>query len=366
MDIWRVRPSGGDAERVTQHNSRVSHPVFINRRTLMYLASDKDGSGPWLYSVDIDRGDSHRVSVGLDRYTSLAASADGTRLVATRANPNGSLWRVPLGESAVDASAAKPISLTTGRGFSPRLGPGYLLYVSSRGGGDGIWKLANGATTELWSEADARVIGGPEIARDGRQIVFSVEQRGATLLYAINADGTNARVVTASLGLRGAPAWAPDGQSITSAANVDGTPRLFRISLDGATTPLVADYGVDPAWFPSGDFLVYSGPDIGTTFAVKAATNDGKPYPVPNLTLTRGARRLRFLPGRRALVVMRGDIEHKNLWLVDLDTGAERQLTNLPADFNVRDFDVAPDGREIVLERVQDRSDVVLIELPTR
>ena len=364
MDIWRVRSGGGAAERVTHHNSRVSHPVFLDRRTLMYLASDEHGSGPWLHTVDVDRGESRRVNIGFDQYTSLSASADGRRMVATRANPNGSLWRLPLGESMVDASSATAISLTTGRGFSPRLGPGYLLYVSARGGSDGIWKLSNGATTELWSEADAQVIGGPDITSDGRQIAFSVEQRGATLLYVINADGTNARVVTSSLELRGAPAWAPDGRSITSAANVDGMPRLFRISLDGATAPLTPDYGVDPAWFPGGDFLVYSGPDIGTTFAVKAASRDGKPHAVPSLTLTRGSRRLRFLPGRRALIVMRGDIEHKNLWLVDLDTGTERQLTNLAADFDVRDFDVAPDGREIVIERVQERSDVVLIELP--
>ena len=60
---------------------------------------------------------------------------------------------------------------------------------------------------------------------------------------------------------------------------------------------------------------------------------------------------------------MRGEIQHKNLWLIDLETGAERQLTNLASDFNVRDFDVSPDGREIVLERVQERSGVVLIDL---
>jgi hypothetical protein len=38
-------------------------------------------------------------------------------------------------------------------------------------------------------------------------------------------------------------------------------------------------------------------------------------------------------------------------------------LTDLAPDFNVRDFDVSPDGREIVLERVQEHSDVVLIDL---
>ena len=363
MDIWRVRPTGGAAERITHHNSRVSHPVVLDYRTLMYLASDRDGSGPWLHTLDVERGVPHRVGAGLDRYTSLAASADGRRLVATLANPKGTLWRLLVADTPVDASAATPISLPTGRGFSPRLGPDYLLYVSSKGTSDGIWKLASGAAAELWSAPDARIVGGPEVAPDGQRVVFSVEQRGRRLLYLMNADGTGARVVTESLELRGAPAWTPDGQSITSAANVDGTPHIFRISLDGAPVSLVQEYSLDPVWSPGGDFLVYSGADIGTTFPVKAVTAAGSAYSFPNLTLTRGARRLRFFHGRHALVAMRGEIQHKNLWLIDLDTGAERQLTNLAPDFNVRDFDVSPDGREIVLERVQEHSDVVLIEL---
>ena len=363
LDIWRIGPTGGVAERITQHNSRVTHPVLLNQRTLMYLASDRDGSGPYLHSVDVERRVPHRVGTGLDRYASLAASADGRRLVATRASPKGTLWRMTIADTPVDASAAVPISLTTGPGFSPRLGPGYLLYVSSKGTSDGIWKLADGAATDLWSSPEARIIGGPEVAPDGHQIAFSVAQRGKTLLYVMNADGTNARVVTDSLELRGAPAWTPDGQSITSAATVDGIPHLFRISLDGARVPLLHEYSVDPVWSPGGDFLVYSGADIGTTFPVKAVTAAAKPHTIPNLTLTRGSRRLRFFHGQRALVMMRGELEHKNLWLVDLETGTERQLTNLAPGFNVRDFDISPDGREIVLERVQEHSDVVLIDL---
>ena len=264
------------------------------------------------------------------------------------------------------ARPRRPIPLTTGRGFSPRLGPDYLLYVSSKGSGDVIWKLADGATTELWSGPEARIIGGPEIAPDGRRLAFSADQDGKTLLYVINTDGTNVRVVTDSLELRGAPAWTPDGRSITSAADVDGTPHLFNISLDGAATPLVRDYSVDPVWSPAGDFVVYSGADIGTTFAVKSVAANGTPHPVPDLTLTRGARRLRFLRGQRMLVVMRGDIQHKDLWQIDLGSGTERQLTSLPADVNVRDFDVSPDGREIVFEQVQEQSNVVLINLAPR
>jgi len=61
---------------------------------------------------------------------------------------------------------------------------------------------------------------------------------------------------------------------------------------------------------------------------------------------------------------LQGEIQHKNLWLIDLETGAKRQLTNLAADFDIRDFDISPDGREVVLDRVQERSDVELLDLP--
>ena len=362
MDIWRINPSGGMAEQITHHNSRVSYPIAWNRRTLMYLATDSSGSGPWLYSLDVSRREAHRVSSGVDRYTSLAASADGRRLVLTLASPKGTFWRVQLSDALFDASGATPIPLTTAGGFSPRVGRDYLLYASSKGTSHSIWKLANGTTTEIWSAPEARIIGGPDIEPGGQRIAFSIEHGGKTALYVMNADGTGARAVTESLQLEGSPAWAPDGQSITTAANVNGTPQLFTVSLDGSTRSLVTDYSTDPAWAPDGEMVVYSGPDIGTTFSIKAANPSG-PVSLPNLTLTRGARRVRFLPERRALVVMRGEVLHKNLWLIDLATGIERQLTDVPADFNIRDFDVSPDGSQIVLERVEEDSDIVLLEM---
>jgi dipeptidyl aminopeptidase/acylaminoacyl peptidase len=69
-----------------------------------------------------------------------------------------------------------------------------------------------------------------------------------------------------------------------------------------------------------------------------------------------------LLAGGHALVVLRGEIQHKNLWLIDLDTGAERQLTDLRPDFDIQNFDISPDGHEVVLERAQQSSDVLLID----
>jgi Tol biopolymer transport system component/tRNA A-37 threonylcarbamoyl transferase component Bud32 len=365
FDIWRITPDGGTPERITSQLGRVTYPVFLDRRTLMYLNSDPDGSGPRLYSIDVERRIPHRLTSGLERYTSLAASADGRRLVVTLARTKRTLWRLRIAGSPTEVPAAAQVSLTTSTGFFPRLGPNYLLYVSATGSSENIWKLANGTATELWSGQGARILGGPAISADGRYIAFSAQQRGQALLYVMHSDGTNARIVADSLDLQGAPAWMPDGQSITAAANDHGVPHLYRIPVDGRSpVAFVQEWSLDPVWAPSGRFVVYSGADIGTTFSVKAITVEGAAHPLPALTLTRGARRLAFLPGGRAIVFLRGEIQHKNLWLIDLETGSERQLTNLAPDFDIRDFDVSPDGREVVLERAQERSDVVLLDLP--
>jgi Tol biopolymer transport system component len=367
LDIWRIPATGGTPERITTHETRVTHPVFLDERILLYLARDGEGGGPWLYAVDVERRVPHRVGFGLERYTSLQASGDGTRLVATLTTQQNALWRLPLTSAPVEPSAAERLSLSTGSGSFPRLGAGYVLYVSSKGGSDSIWRLHDDAASEVWSAADERMIGAPAISRDGRLIAFATTRNNVRSLHVAGADGTNARVLTQALELQGTPAWSPDGRSITVSAVVDGIPRLFNVPVDGgAPSMFVKEHASEPVWSPDGKFVLYSGPDVGTTFAVKAAGPDGRPYPLPPLTLTRGERHLSFLPGGRELVVLRGEIGHKNFWRIDVTSGTEQQLTNFPREFNVRDFDISPDGSQLIVEQVAEASDVVLIERPRR
>ena len=367
LDIWRILPSGGTPERITGHSGRVTHPVLFGRRTLLYLASDSDGTGPWLYSIDVERRIPHRLTSGFDSYTSLSASANGNRLVATRTNTKRTLWRLKIGNSPDGQEPPSRISLSSNTGFSPRLGPNYLLYLSAKGKSESIWREAPGSARELWSGTGVHILGAPAITPDGQQVAFCFEQRGKKFLEVMNADGTGVRVVSNSLNVQDTLAWAPDQRSITAAVEDYGTPRLFRVPVDGRSpTPFVSQYSVYPAWAPGGDFAVYSGPDIGTTFTVKAISTAGYPHPFPPLNLTRGARHVAFLPDGHALLFLKGDLQHKDLWAMDLETGAQRQLTRLGADFDIRDFDISPDGKNVVLERAQGRSDVVLIQLPRR
>jgi Tol biopolymer transport system component len=365
-DIWRIRASGAGLERITFHDSRVSHPVLLDGHTLVYLASDPQGSGPWLYALNVEQRVPHRISFGLERYTSLAASAGGTRLVATVEESNSSIWSAPLSPDPVASGgqpATQPVSLVSATGLSPRTGLNYILYVSARAGRQGIWSAGDGQSRELWSDAHSIIVGAPAVTRDGRYIAFTVADGERTILYTMDSDGREVRVLTRSLDLRGNPAWAPDGRSIVSAVLRDGEPRLMNIFLDNSPpSPLVSEYSIDPVWSPDGQFLIYSGADVGTTFPLRAVARDGRPYPIPALFLNRGARRVAFRPDARTIVLLRGDGGHKNFWLVDLRTGAERQITELAPDIAISDFDLSRDGSAVLFDRIQESSRIALIE----
>jgi Tol biopolymer transport system component len=72
----------------------------------------------------------------------------------------------------------------------------------------------------------------------------------------------------------------------------------------------------------------------------------------------------RFLPDGKRLVVKLGGFRRQDFWLFDIASGQRRQLTSLQPGQSLQRFDVSPDGKRIVFERVRENSDVVLIELP--
>jgi len=328
------------------------------------LATAEDGSGPWLYTVDVQSLESRRISFGVEQYASLSASADGARLVATVEHSKASLWRVPIKDDIAQESDAERVIIPTVGAFSPRLGLDYVLYVSATNDGHAIWKFANGSATELWSAPQTRIVGGPAISPDGQRIAFSAEDDHGTRVYVLDTARRQVRTLSDSLEVRGAPAWSGDGRSIIVAVNEGAEPHLFNVPLDsGASSALVSSYSVNPIPSTDGELVVFSDADVGPEFPLKAVSASGAEYTLPDIRLPRGTRRVSWMPGRRALVVLQGEMRHNNFWYIDLDTGERRQLTNFGREFTIRDFDVSADGREIVFDRRQENSDLALIEI---
>ena len=62
---------------------------------------------------------------------------------------------------------------------------------------------------------------------------------------------------------------------------------------------------------------------------------------------------------------MQGSGPWQDFWLLDLPMKKTRQLTRLSNTAAMRTFDITPDGKQIVFDRMRENSDIVLIDLLT-
>ena len=60
---------------------------------------------------------------------------------------------------------------------------------------------------------------------------------------------------------------------------------------------------------------------------------------------------------------MQGSNPWQDFWMLDLTTKKTRQLSRLDNRAAMRTFDITPDGKQIVFDRLRENSDVVLIDL---
>jgi Tol biopolymer transport system component len=91
---------------------------------------------------------------------------------------------------------------------------------------------------------------------------------------------------------------------------------------------------------------------------------DGTPVELPAIKLRRDGERYRFLPNGKSLVYMQGHLSSQDFRLLDLATKKTRPLTKLNNGAAMRTFDITPDGRQIVFDRLRENSDIVLMDLP--
>ena len=362
MDIWRIPSNGGPIERLTNHHSRVSYPAFLDDRTLIYTASRPD-SGTGLYAMDIVRRIPHAVSSGLEEYTSIAASADGRRLAATVANPTSHLWSVPITDHVVNEAGAKRLPIPVVRAASPRVGPGELLFLSAKGAAAGLWRFKDGRVTELWRGSEGAVTAPPDISSDHAQLSFIARQGERGRLYVAAADGTGPRRVAESLDARDAPSWSPDGKWIAVVASEGTEQPLYKVPVGGgAPVRLVGGVNQSPLWSPDGRLILYCRQGDGPSCVMKATTPDGQPVSVPEVQNDYGRVQWRFLPGGRSLVLMLTKDTGYDFWEFDLASGKRRRLTDLLVGYDMRSFDVSPDGKQIVFDRYRENTDVVLLD----
>src|SRR5215469_4685550 len=365
MDLWRIDPAGGNPERLTQRNTDIAYPTPVGNRTVFYVARDGDGSGPWLWAFDLKRRDSRRASVGLEQYTSVQASADGRKLVATISNPVAGLWSVPVLDRVAEEHDVKPFTVPTVRALAPRFGRSSLFYLSHMGTSEGLWRLRDGQVTEIWKGADGALLETPAVSLDGDRVAIVLRRSGKRQLHVLSSDGAEVQPIAEGIDVQGTSCWSPDGMWIVTGGSSATGPGLFKIPLEGGLpVRLVAGQALNPVWSHDGSLIAYAGTNVRTFAPLLAVRPDGTSVKLPEIILRRLGERVRFLPDGKSLIYMQGLLASQDFWLLDLTSMKSRPLTRLQTRATMRTFDVTSDGKQIVFDRLRENSQVVMIDLP--
>ena len=159
--------------------------------------------------------------------------------------------------------------------------------------------------------------------------------------------------------------------AVTRARSPDCHPELFAkapiLTVNGGTaTRLTKGIGSNPAWSPDGSLIVYAGPNLAGQQLLLGVQPDGTAVALPPMYVVSGGLRAashRFLPDGTGLVYMNFlQKANREFWVLNLATKTTRQIANLTAPDEIQNFDITPDGKQIVFDRLRENSDIVLIE----
>jgi len=213
--------------------------------------------------------------------------SDGEQLtpLATAETPASSEWS-PDGRSivyntyvpsqiVVQAIGGRPRVVASGSGvyISPVFTPDGSSIVFAHGVDDGVdiysVPVSGGAPRRISVGRGSDNVA-PSISPDGRRIAFMSGRAGHPEIYTMDADGTNADLLTpldvGESAYRASPDWSPDGRQVAFQSRIAGTFQLMTVSLrDRGLKQLTSDgSNEDPSWAPDGRHLVFVSTRGGT------------------------------------------------------------------------------------------------------
>jgi Tol biopolymer transport system component len=125
-----------------------------------------------------------------------------------------------------------------------------IAFTSYRSGGPAIWVMdADGSNARALTAAGEHIDVFPTWSPDGRSIAFQRNDLRGTRIGIVSVSDRALRFIPLASDAFG-PAWSPDGRHIAVLSAPDGERDVFVVTPDGATVARVARPGDDynPAW----------------------------------------------------------------------------------------------------------------------
>jgi Tol biopolymer transport system component len=320
------------------------------------------GAAGQVWALSYPRGELRRVTNDLNNYTSLSAARGGHQVVAVQRDLRASLAVAP----AEDTASARAV-ITTSNGREGVAGiawtpDGRLVYGASTRGTWDLWIANADGTQAKQLTADPGTEGMPQVSPDGSRLVYVSDRSGEFEVWTSDIDGSNQKQLTKGGGFD--PHFTPDGG--VAYRSFDGTgARAFRIArAGGAPVALFPDVSKLPPSFefhelsPDGRLALGHYADRAARGLRTAIVPIDNLTAVTNLPFTTDS--VRWARDGRAIedIVVQGGVA--NIVRLPIDGSAPAPLTKFTADLIFR-YAWSWDGKRLAMARGTQAADVVLI-----
>jgi|SRR5919198_134220 TolB protein len=356
VDVATAVPNPG-SPMPTEGRSNVT-PLWSPDATRLAFVADAPGPNNHdLWLVRSDGSDALDLTPDDLNEASASWSPDGTRLaftsapILTSARPSVEVIDADGSNRHVLADGSKPAWSPDGRLIAYVADDGVHV-IAADGSGDRF--VAPTSEAPVGNAAWSTVSWSP----DSRQLTYI---RGNNV-FAVDVDGSNLRRLTnfpaAPLRIAAAPSWAPDGSAI--AFVVVGPPteplpqEIWDVRPDGSDLRRLASYDfVDSgaSWTPAGGAIVYAAAKNrdGDVDIYRVGAGGGTPVDISNdrvwdedPTVSPDGSKLAFD------VRYGGGYLSSDVWILDLETGARRNMTGSSPGLTVDARLVSPPNRLVL------------------
>jgi Tol biopolymer transport system component len=205
-----------------------------------------------------------------------------------------------------------------------------LVYVRSFADAN-VWRVdTSTAGAQAFSPPVAAIVSTrrdhiPNLAPDGRRLVFSSDRSGETEFWIADLDGSNAVQLTTMAILPGFPRWSPDGRLIAFHGDPDGRPDVLVVPAGGGkprTMTTDMPNGGFPSFSRDGQWIYFLVVQAGERGIWRMPVSGGAAVQVTN---NGGALPIESHDGRDLYYVEAAE-QPSSLWRLPLTGGAPVKL----------------------------------------
>jgi Tol biopolymer transport system component len=204
---------------------------------LVVIAREQKASPVQIWFVSYPGGESKRITIDLNDYSSVTVTEDSKSLVTVESDQVSNVWVVPSDavRKGVQITDTR-FDGTEGISWTP---DGRVVYASRANDTFDLWIVGADGTGKKQLTANVGNNRRPFVSADGRYIVFVSDRTGNDHIWRMDIDGTNARQLTNGPGERH-PQASPDNQWVLYLLTA-GRTGLWRVSIEGGEGQRLVD-----------------------------------------------------------------------------------------------------------------------------